>query len=301
MNLISLDIVLDDAINSEMKNLEYENKIMKHQLDLIRDRAKAQNYVYKKLIDDNFYDYSDETDLKKDFKLAFDLRSEETIWHRGFYTAMERFTELCFNITSEYKNNDMMLDEIIDDLVSSYYKIYIGYVDVRSIKEDIQEINMKHFHENIRPLCITLKRSPDEVFLKLKPLIKENEDMKLRLNTILDVGENAENWYYNLFLFARNDNIDNDYILDKFPGEREEMMYELNNIIDDHTGYTYGFNAGMLASTRMYTELASYHDIKYLQEVVENHFHNMDENIDTFEALDGLNNSTLDYFPFLDT
>ena len=298
MNLISLDIVLDDAINSEMKNLEYENKIMKHQLDLIRDRAKAQNYVYKKLIDDNFYDYSDETDLKKDFKLAFDLRSEETIWHRGFYTAMERFTELCFNITSEYKNNDMMLDEIIDDLVSSYYKIYIGYVDVRSIKEDIQEINMKHFHENIRPLCITLKRSPDEVFLKLKPLIKENEDMKLRLNTILDVGENAENWYYNLFLFARNDNIDNDYILDKFPGEREEMMYELNNIIDDYTGYTYGFNAGMLASTRMYTGLA---DIKYLQEVVENRFHNMDENIDKFEALDGLNNSTLDYFPFLDT
>lgn len=300
MNLISLDIVLDDGINSEMKKLEYENKIMRHQLDLIRDRASAQNYVYKKLIDDEFYDYINEKILKKDFKLAFDLRSDETLWHRGFYMAMERFTELCFNITSEYKNYDMMLDEL-DDLVSSYYKIYIGYVDVRSIKDNIQEVNMKNFYENIRPLCITLKRSPDEVFQKLKPLIKENEDMKLRFQTILDVGSNAENWYYNLFVFARNDNINNDYILDKFPGEREEMMYELNNIIDDNTGYTYGFNAGMLASSRMYTELASYHDIKYLQEIVENHYYNEEGKTDNEEALDELNKSTLEHFPFLDT
>lgn len=288
MNINSaLNIVLNNVINKKFEYLEHENKIIKKQLDAINDRASCQYYVYKILKLDGHYKYTDynyDEETKNEFELASNLRSDQNIWHVGFYDAMVCYSNLCLNITednesfNEKYDDTMTFDDMLYDILLSFDEGYIGNVELRKDETDY----------DINPLCNVLNKPTNIV---LKNLLHENREMKLRLNALRDVCENSENWYFNLVWYARGPNrILDDHVLNYFGSHKERLMEETEKIYSDNN-YSHGFNSGMLAASRQFGDM-----VTSAQMVDE--FYKCE---DTLGNIDNFIKGVVDIFPILDT
>ena len=306
----ALSIVLDNAINDEIKMLESKNKKIKIQLDAINDVAHTHIYVLESFRnDDNEYEYTNDdeykkycntdTELEKQYREQYEYRSDDdnNEWHIGFYDAMSECTRLCRNLTDETveefslnqgHDETISVEEFIKDELEEYSDhFYCGDVNVRNdVENDL----------TIDSLSSLLNKPINN---KLEKLRKEHYEMKLKLNAITDIFENAEPWYFNLVSFARRPFcMIEDYIYNFNACDRDRLIDESVQIAKDNN-YSHGFNSGMLAASRQFGQIATAAD--FSNQLVEECDSYYDSDCDECDVFSSLIEQAKDDFPFLDT
>lgn len=306
---IALSIVLDNAINDEIKLLETENKKIKIQLDAINDVAYTHNNVlesfrnsnneYEYTNDDKYKRYcNDDTEREKRYRKEYEYRGRSDDddydeWHIGFFDAMTECTRLCKNLTDETveefslnqgHEKTISVEEFINDELEEYCDhFYCGDVNVRNDVENDQTIDS---------LSSLLNKPINNDLTKLR---KEHYEMKLILNAITDIFGNAEPWYFSLVSFARGPfRLIENYIYNFDACDRDRLIDESEQLCEDNN-YSHGFNSGMLTASRQFTRIISAPDMA-------SHFiEDCDSDCDEYDLFISLIEQAKDEFPLLDT
>ena len=91
---------------------------------------------------------------------------------------------------------------------------------------------------------------------EIKALRKENLRLENNLKALKKQTKVHMEWYFHLVWAARGQNRDQ-VVLDKYEGaERESLKLELGKLSSESGNWQHGFNSGMLAASRLYSDFA---------------------------------------------